>query len=127
MREFKFRAWEEGAKIEEGLDMRVWTWKEMQEMGLNGMFNNPKYKVMQYTGLRDTHGREIYEGDILRYIVQGHFGGYYQEAELVNEVTFEHGAFFLGERFLFEIVFDDDESEIIGNVHQNPGLLEVKK
>ena len=45
----KFRAWEESA--EEGLQM--WSWKEMCEIGLGQLFNNPKYELMQATGLKD--------------------------------------------------------------------------
>jgi len=60
---------------------------------------------MQYTGLKDKNGKEIYEGD--------HFG------EPNYPVEFEDGAFW----HEGELLRDNVHNEIKGNIHENPELL----
>ena len=61
MREIKFRAWSINGK------RMVW-WDEMSK-NPHGLLRyltwNDMYVLMQFTGLHDKNGREIYEGDIV--------------------------------------------------------------
>lgn len=77
--------------------------------------------VGQYTGLKDRNGREIYEGDVMRFITE--FG----EA-ITSEVAFMDGFFHVqGEEdddiYGITYVVESMNAEIIGNIHDNPELL----
>src|SRR5690554_7826557 len=79
-----------------------------------------EYEVMQFTGLYDKHHKPIYEGDIVSY-----FG-------LKYEVLFKNGAFGWMEDGAFYSFNEMDRSEvnkfeIIGNIYENPELLEESK
>lgn len=73
--------------------------------------------LMQYTGLKDKNGKEIYEGDIL--LTKDIEGEKYQTC-----VTYENGMFLSGEEPLYDDVFLF-EAEVVGNIYENPELLEV--
>lgn len=85
--------------------------------------------VGQYTGLTDKNGRKIFEGDIihLKYS-QVFFGGEYF-GEYTAEVSYKEGCFITdginnGDEIETPLSgFDNDEVEIIGNIHDNPELL----
>jgi len=79
--------------------------------------------IMQYTGLKDKNGKEIYEGDI----VKGNL--IYKGGKLMTMGCVEYnnsfGAFCLrndgGQTFFDKHYLGD--FEIIGNIHENPDLL----
>ena len=80
--------------------------------------------LMQYTGLKDKNGKEIYEGDVV------YIPAFNPE---LNIVRFNRGAFCLepmpkkneslGSHFWSDIKYAEDErSEVVGNVYNNPEL-----
>ena len=79
--------------------------------------------VCQYTGMKDKNGERIFEGDIAK-VLQG-------KDKDIAYVGFENGAFMLYpktgkiyERTLWEYWYNDWDVEVIGNITDNPELLE---
>lgn len=96
--------------------------------------------VGQYTGLKDKDGVEIYEGDIVRWIRKNMYvpGAHFHKQDIVQicEVYYDEtqfrfmksGNFSTGGGFAAPIDFNDDRAEeciveVIGNIHDNPQLL----
>lgn len=107
-REIKFRIWDN-------------TLKQMEApFTLNDDFDCMQgwldgCQLMQYTGLKDKNGKEIYEGDIIRLPI----------GELGNVIYFEPYAAFVGDSdgILTQLDLGAD-IEVIGNIYENPELLQ---
>lgn len=136
MREIKFRAWyfdewEEKGRMIEWRDLHIetdedglfmWVGDEGEENNFGSGSGTNSFTLMQYTGLKDKNGKEIYEGDIVNY-------SHPRTNEIIRTVTFKHGAF--GIEGIYEkthIIFGnilDSHIEVIGNIYENPELLTV--
>ena len=146
MREIKFRVWDKDSK-QMDLVVRL----EVDDSGhidtaegYGGVYHN--FELMEYTGLHDKNGREIYEGDLFE-----HKFGYtvfddHPHAEMGTEygvVTFDNGQFLVstpgyGGRSLYELLLlnghlndmpDSDlfTMKVAGNIFENPELMEASK
>lgn len=88
--------------------------------------------VGQFTGLHDKNGKEIYEGDIVKWILTmpefGVNGGYEEyHTEEIGKIQWDAGALHLGEYCAAGFAYEsEDYAEIIGNIHDNPELLKTE-
>lgn len=130
MREIKFRAWDL-------INKKMYMSYIVDNNGAfcvdinytNNCENSDNNRViqMQYTGLKDKNGKEIYEGDILK------------REQAIYEVKYEYGAF-IGEiknvfqnigglyitnllQVLINLSRGIDQIYVIGNTYENPELL----
>lgn len=146
MREIKFRAWDEKREvmhqefnfIQSHGDGHNWivpikhlsdpTWMEDIENSIQEMpHERRQFKLMQYTGLKDKNGVEIYEGDILAIC---------DDLRLTSVVEYKHCGFVMKhtkhsarKRFINghneEPIFHNSEIAltVVGNIHENKELL----
>lgn len=84
--------------------------------------------ILQYTGLKDKNGKEIYEGDILSIKI---YSGDKVIVEGKTVVEFKNGCFGViwghDKAFLSLNSFFKAKFEVIGNIYENPELLEGKQ
>ncbi|MFW6145531.1 MAG: YopX family protein [bacterium] len=130
MREIKFRAWDKTAEtMYENVNIQAYRGYGGYNISSEGIFvgvNCERFILMQYTGLKDKNGQEIYEGDIVKGKVrfQGTVIG------VKGQVIYNHCRFVIGEYncelYQFSNNFDGRGTwiEVIGNKYENPELLE---
>lgn len=79
----------------------------------------------QWTGLVDKHGKEIYEGDIVKCVSRldmAHMIVLFEEGEFRMVLCEDYDSYTTGMGFYALRCF---EKEVIGNIHDNPELMEV--
>lgn len=119
MREIKFRAWYQEL---------MYTWNHIEKKTVLKFIENPKVfigiQIMQFTGLKDKNGKEIYEGDIViqDYSIKG------VESSTICIIEFSKGSFVgyskqLNQYFQPGSYFED--CKVIGNIYENPKLLDA--
>jgi len=98
VREIKFRAWDG-----EHILLPFYSLEDLAYRSL--LFENKNLIWMQYTGIKDKNGKEIFEGDI---IYLAGYGDYFVEFPFIE---------------LYDAMLEDDIGQIKGNIHENPELL----
>lgn len=128
MREIKFRVWNL-------LDARMINWVDIFHLPAWEIFpGTPEqrpFNVMQYTGLKDKNGKEIYEGDILEFRANP-----FNRKRDLFQVVFKDGGFrdewnnYIGQYLPPDIrnkqggrVRLNEACEVVGNIYENPELL----
>jgi uncharacterized phage protein (TIGR01671 family) len=126
-RAIKFRAWDKRSKLMSGVYEPFRYYVE----GVDDSFvfqdceipiNSSDLEIMQYTGLKDKNGKEIYEGDI----VSGRFG--INTFVIPQEMKMLHtgGASNMSCYGWDFNGYDATQVEVIGNIFENPELLKSK-
>jgi uncharacterized phage protein (TIGR01671 family) len=119
----KFRAWfKQGSKM---VNVATIDFLEKEvKSHANVMYSFDEIELMQSTGLVDENGKEVFEGDIVRFLIADGFEFVVDEIGLV---AYQSGAFRVLnglDEYLIndnEYLIDDiDEIEVIGNIYENP-------
>ena len=126
MREIKFRAWNKSAKVMTSLSRLMHLPQETE-----GEFTF----LMQYTGLKDKNGVEIYEGDIIK---SSHSDDKWR-GEIIWRTHHGTGFWVSDDRMIIKSSYCNPLSSnnsvtndahmwlVVGNIHENPELLESDK
>lgn len=137
MREIKFRAWHKEQQIMFPIREAIWfkmdsqSWvNESHQVPTNRLhgYDGETIELMQYTGLKDKNGKEIYEGDIFE------IGWRKESLEQLVYVDFDKAGFVIrlcktpaNEQPIYNLVyartFEMRDVEVIGNIYENPELL----
>lgn len=130
MRQIKFRGWRQGKMI----DLANFTPLALDaNLNTSGLFIPflPDMILMQYTGLKDRQGVEIYEGDIISRTHSKDHKYDSKQGLRFGAVVFTMGMFiveYTPHEFQESLTYFTDNvfdcgSEVIGNIHENPELL----
>lgn len=118
MREIKFRAWSSVYKKFLGCDSsQLSNYLDGYQNPIDRQYDHKTITPQQYTGLKDSKGNEIYEGDILKYDVG--LGPIYYEV-IWDE---KNGLWMITKNNGGNVGSWFDNYEIAGNLFENPELL----
>lgn len=135
MREIRFRAWDKENKFYEYDVQNATVASEHEYEDFDSYFPFKfdgrivdNHILEQYTGVKDKDGTDIFEGDIVDASVDSGFDYYSHEKALIVFSEVQAGFAIQSNDSLVLRLWNDDamdhEYEVIGNIHENPELLE---
>lgn len=116
MRELKFRAWD---KTVSKRHMIYVNWKWLGERAEH----ISDYVLMQFTGLKDNNGKEIYEGDVIHQIARDAEDETYVSKGVI-EWLYDGFSIKLRDKMFADIRNYGNNIEVIGNIYENKELLQ---
>ena len=128
MREMKFRAWD---KIDNTMIKDILETPSRYSFATGPdpfkfFLDQPLFCVMQYTGLKDKNGVEIYEGDVVSY--SEHYIGDHRYSSGKGVIKFDNGGFYISESELSPELcreeIENEHIEIIGNIYEDSELVD---
>ena len=135
MREIKFRVWDHNTDTMmvpdnfEFYDGKIGWIDASREAGpkLGNDGDPDQFEIMQYTGLHDKNGREIYEGDIVKNeygdVVVVQYGTQDHEEDYGDRFVYQGWNIQIGSGYPDAVMI---EHTVIGNIYENPELLEAR-
>lgn len=133
MREIKFRAWIPSNKSMMTAGSIDFWFQVIAETKVNPLRAKPDSILMQYIGLKDRNGKEIYEGDIVKYIEQDWVDTNDKNSQIqfweVRIRDLEDGVILVNDSkeiasiYHAQGAFSLTECEVVGNIYDNSELL----
>lgn len=117
-RVIKFRVWDI-------MTSKMIPWEAIKSVWGADVLEN-RY-VMQFIGLKDKNGKEIYEGDVIKWFHgEEDFGvvEYFdEESDFFGWMEQCYFGIHLKDTNVVTLFQEDDEYEVVGNVYENPDLI----
>jgi len=118
MREIRFRVWT-GKEYRYPPNMYEW---DTEDCGFFLFYMHDGCIIEQFTGLHGKNGKEIYEGDVL--LVDGFMKKVVKWVTNASKECWGHGCYGISITSGFGVDASDEKSfEVIGNIHENPELI----
>lgn len=95
------------------------------ELPYDGVLKLNEVELMQYTGLKDKNGIEVYECDVVKVETEKYeYPKGYIGVKCNAKVYFKEGSFYLDNKPLCDFLDCNIDITVIGNIYENPELIE---